>query len=248
MRQATSRSRAEGADLGSGPPHARKLRVLLADNHAPTRSDVTFLLERDGRFCICAEAADAATAIRCARELRPDVVVLDVGLTGSGHAALWEISAGVPDTRIIVLTESRDEKDLFGALRAGAHAYLLKDMNPYRLPEAVYDVYRGSVAFPRSLVALMVEEFREATPRRRQLTADGVGARLTSREWQVLEMLSHDLSTADIAARLVLTAGAVRAHIAAIVRKLGVRNRDEAIARFTSRSDAAEPQPLVPHA
>jgi DNA-binding NarL/FixJ family response regulator len=114
----------------------------------------------------------------------------------------------------------------------------LKDVDPRRLPEALYDVYAGTPAIPRALIAVMMEEFRDANPRRRAIADyDELGARLTSREWQVLHLLASDLSTAEIAERLVLTQSAVRAHIAAIVRKSEVENRTEAIAQFRARSE-----------
>jgi DNA-binding NarL/FixJ family response regulator len=138
-----------------------------------------------------------------------------------------------------MLTVSEAEDDLFAALRAGARGYLLKDMDPRRLPEALHDVWTGAVAYPRPLVARMVEEFRDTTPRRRQLLArDGFGSRLTSREWQVLDLLARKKhTTAEIADQLVLTPSAVRAHIASVVKKLEVADRDEAIALFATRPD-----------
>jgi DNA-binding NarL/FixJ family response regulator len=196
------------------------------------------MLERDGRFAVCAEAADAAGAVARALEQRPDLALLDIRMPGSGLSALWEISARLPATKIVMLTVSEAGDDLFAALRAGAHGYLLKDVDPRRLPEALHDVYAGTPAIPRALIAVMMAEFRDVNPRRRAIADyDELGARLTSREWQVLHLLASDLSTAEIAERLVLTQSAVRAHIAAIVRKSEVENRTEAIAQFRARSE-----------
>ena len=213
------------------------VRVLIADDHEATRKDICRILEVDARFTVCAEAADAAAAVARAVETLPDLVLLDIRMPGSGLTALWEIAARLPQARFVMLTVSEDESDVFAALRAGAHGYLLKDIDPRRLSEALYDVYVGTPAIPRALVAVMMEEFRDASPRRRAIADYGeLGARLTSREWQVLHLLASDLSTAEIADRLVLTQSAVRAHIAAIVRKSEVENRTEAIARFRARS------------
>ena len=214
------------------------ISVLLADDHAPTRADIRRMLERDGRFSVCAEAADAAGAVARAIELQPDLVILDIRMPGSGLSALWEIVARLPQTKIVMLTVSEEEDDLFAALRAGAHGYLLKDIDPRRLPEALQDVYDGQPAIPRALVAVMMEEFRDANAKRRSIADAGeLSARLTSREWQVLHLLARDLSTAEIAERLVLSPSAVRAHIAAIVRKADVENRAEAVAQFRGRSE-----------
>src|SRR5436305_7566402 len=138
-----------------------------------------------------------------------------------------------------MLTVAEAEEDLFAALRAGARGYLLKDMDPRRLPEALHDVWSGAVAYPRPLVARMVEEFRDTTPRRRHLLAQaGFGSRLTSREWQVLDLLARKHTTAEIAEQLALTQSAVRAHIASVVKKLEVTDRDEAIALFVTRPES----------
>jgi DNA-binding NarL/FixJ family response regulator len=213
------------------------VRVLVADDHEPTRKDVMSALKRDGRFDVCAEAADAAAAVARAMEERPDLVLLDIRMPGSGLRALWEISARLPTTRIVMLTVSEEDSDLFAALRAGAHGYLLKDIDPRRLPEALFDVHAGNSAIPRPLVSRMLEEFRDVNPRRRSVPESSeLDARLTSREWQVLDLLARDNTTAEIAGRLVLSASAVRAHIAAIVKKFDARDRNEAVELFRRRS------------
>lgn len=216
---------------------ARAVRVLVADDHEPTRRDVRRMLEADPRFDICGEAADAAAAVALALRRHPDLVLLDVSMPGDGLSALWEINARLPRARVVMLTVSEDDEHLFAALRGGACGYLVKDIDPRRLPEALYDVYCGRPAIPRRLLARMVDEFRDGAPRRRSVAAlDELWRRLTSREWQVLDLLARDLSTAEIAERLVLTPSAVRAHIASIVRKLDARDREDAVARFRRSS------------
>jgi DNA-binding NarL/FixJ family response regulator len=172
-----------------------------------------------------------------AMEQQPDLVLLDIRMPGSGLRALWEINARLPTTRIVMLTVSEEDSDLFSALRAGAHGYLLKDIDPRRLPEALFDVHSGNSAIPRPLVSRMLEEFRDVNPRRRSVPESSeLDARLTSREWQVLDLLARDNTTAEIADRLVLSTSAVRAHIAAIVKKFDVRDRNEAVELFRRRS------------
>jgi DNA-binding NarL/FixJ family response regulator len=223
--------------LTSASPETALVRVLVADDHEPTRKDVMSALERDGRFDVCAEAADAAAAVARAVEQQPDLVLLDIRMPGSGLRALWEINARLPTTRIVMLTVSEEDSDLFAALRAGAHGYLLKDIDPRRLPEALFDVHSGNSAIPRPLVSRMLEEFRDVNPRRRSVPESSeLDARLTSREWQVLDLLARDNTTAEIADRLVLSTSAVRAHIAAIVKKFDVRDRNEAVELFRRRS------------
>jgi DNA-binding NarL/FixJ family response regulator len=223
--------------LSAPPVPDRIVRVLIADDHVPTRRDLRRILEADPRFEVCAEAGDAAAAVARAVETSPDLLLLDIRMPGSGLSALWEISARFPDARFVMLTVSDDQDDLFAALRGGAHGYLLKDIDPHRLPEALYDVAQGQAALPRALVSRIMDAFRDANPRRRAVASSAeLESRLTSREWQVLDLLARDLSTSEIAERLVLTASAVRAHITAIVRKLDAENREDAIARFQLRS------------
>ena len=212
------------------------LRVLIADDHAPTRQDVRRALDADKRFEVCAEAADAVGAVSAAVHHQPDVCLLDVRMPGSGLAAAWEIAARLPQTKIVMLTVSDDESDLFAALRAGADGYLLKTMNMQRLPHALHGVCRGEAAIPRSLVARVLDRFRGREPRWRPLAGQDITQRrLTSREWEVLELLAEGRSTAEIAEELVLSASAVRAHITSIVRKLGVADRAAAVRLFRRR-------------
>lgn len=211
----------------------RPLRVLIADDHAPTRDDVRRALHADERFDICAEVADAAEAVRVAVHDQPDICLLDVRMPGSGLAAAWEIAARLPQTKIVMLTVSEEDSDLFAALRAGADGYLLKTMDLRRLAEALHGVCLGEAAMPRPLVARVLERFHGREPRWRPLAgAQASRSRLTSREWEVLELLARPCSTAEIADRLVLSASAVRAHITSIVRKLGVADRAEAVELF----------------
>ena len=131
-----------------------------------------------------------------------------------------------------MLTVSRSDEDLFAALRAGASGYLLKDMPFDALGDELAGVLEGRVAMPPELVARLVEEFRDSAPRRRALLGQGAGAQLTSREWQVLDFLRQGLATNEIARRLFVSPATVRSHVAAVLRKLRVPDREAAIALF----------------
>lgn len=207
--------------------------MLIADDHEPTRDDVRRALEGDEMFDICAVVADAAQAVRAAVCEQPDVCLLDVRMPGSGVAAAWEIAARLPDTKIVMLTVSDDDADLFAALRAGADGYLLKTMNLKRLRDALIGVCSGEAAIQRTLVARVLDRFHGREPRWRQVvSSQGTGQRLTSREWEVLELLAQRRSTAEIAGKLVLSASAVRVHIASIVHKLQVADRAAVVELF----------------
>lgn len=159
-------------------------------------------------------------------------------MPGSGVAAAWEIQSRLPDTKVVMLTVSDDDADLFPALRAGAVGYLLKTMSLERLPHALRGVISGEAAMQRHLVSRLLERFQGSDPRRRRLASDQYGAeRLTSREWEVLELLAVDRTTAEIARELSLSKSAVRVHIAAVVRKLGAENREAAVSLFRGRSE-----------
>jgi DNA-binding NarL/FixJ family response regulator len=214
----------------------RPLRVLIADDHAPTRDDVRRALD-DGGMDVCAEAADAAHAVQLALETRPDVCLLDIRMPGGGVAAAWEIAARLPTTKIVMLTVSDDDASLFAALRAGAVGYLTKDIDLRILPRALSDAADGKAAIPRALVTRMVKQFHGTDPRFRTTAVAGeLGPRLTSREWDVLVGLADGLSTREIGRRLQLKQSGVRAHISALVQKLGVADREEAIAFFRETS------------
>ena len=214
---------------------ACRVRVLIADDHAPTREDVRRALEADPRFEVVAEAADAFAAIEDAVRLRPDLCLLDVHMPGGGVAAAWEITGRLPQTKIVMLTVTDDQRTLLAALRAGASGYLLKDMDPTRLPHALDDVLRGEAAMPRSLVARLIDEYRDRDPRRRATVAGGPASQLTSREWQVLDLLRHGLPTSEIARRLVLSPVTVRTHVSSILRKLRVPDRESLLREYGER-------------
>jgi DNA-binding NarL/FixJ family response regulator len=126
-----------------------------------------------------------------------------------------------------MLTQSRDESDLFDALRAGASGYLMKDMNPDRLPDALRGVLNGEAAIPRTLVARILDEFR-APAVRRFGRKNKAAALLTSREWEVMELLSEGQTTDEVARRLFVAPTTVRVHISSVLRKLRVKDRKSA--------------------
>lgn len=206
----------------------RAIRVLIADDHPPTRAGVRIALEGGG-FEICAETGDAQSAIEAALRELPDVCLLDIHMPGDGIHAAEAISHELPDAAVVMLTVSREDTDLFDALRAGASGYLLKDIDPARLPLALHGVLEGEAALPRQLVALLIEEFRERRRRRRIPLRGRRHAELTDREWEVLQLMRHGAGTEEIAGRLFISAVTVRTHVSAILRKLHVQTREAAI-------------------
>ena len=204
------------------------ITVLLADDHARTRALVRTALERTGEFHVCAEAPDACTALAAAKREQPEVCLLDINMPGSGIAAAARITTALPGTAVVMLTVSRQDEDLFDALRAGATGYLLKGLDEDRIGEALRRVLEGEASLPGTLVARLVEEFRDREYRRVALP-EGAAAQLTGREWDVLELMRKGLATADIAKRLFVSTTTVRTHVSSILRKLGVPDRRAAI-------------------
>ena len=203
-------------------------RVLIADDHAPTRAGVRMALERDG-IEVCAEVKNASEAVEAALRERPDLCLLDVHMPGGGPSAASRITSHLPGTMVVMLTVSRDNADMLESLRRGAVGYLLKDMNPASLPVAVRAALGGEGVLPRSLSARLIEELRRRPESRRVTGQPRELPALSSREWEILDLLSEGATTAEMAERLFLSQVTVRRHISSILSKLGVSSREDAV-------------------
>ena len=188
MRRMTEHRHADRGDAASAPT------VVVADDHAPTREEIVAALE-EGGFDVVAAVGDAAAAVHATLQHRPDACLLDISMPGGGMRALAELHTRLPRCAIVMLTVSDEERHLLAALRAGAAGYLLKDMDPRRLPRALQAVLDGEVALPRALTGRVIAALRDRQAHRRSLVGDEPETRLTSREWQVLELLreGHDV-------------------------------------------------------
>lgn len=206
---------------------SKAITVVLADDHSATRAGVRLALEPHG-FRIVAEATNANDAVAAALRRRPQACLLDIYMPGGGISAAERISTELPETKIVMLTVSAGEDDLFDAIRAGASGYLLKTTAPDRLHLALRGLLSGEAALPRELTARLIEEFRNRSGRRR-LPLLGRSVELTARESEVLELLQEGLSTVQIARRLNISDVTVRRHISALVKKLGTSDRKSAL-------------------
>jgi DNA-binding NarL/FixJ family response regulator len=206
-------------------------RVLIGDPDVFAQRAVTRVLERDGRLDVCATGRDAAETIAAAVEGQPHICLLEVTMPGGGLAAAWELKARLPAMHVVMFTNVENDAELLEALEIGVSGYLLKAAVLSWLPNALMDVYRGTFAMPRRLTSRVVQQLRTSEPRRRTIV--GANSRLTSREWEVLNLIANGLSTRQAAEQLTLSPTAIRVHIAAVVRKLGVESRAEAIELFT---------------
>lgn len=204
------------------------IRVVVAEVDPAVRAAVVAALQASG--CeVCGEVGTAEEAVDVAVTHRPNVVLLDTNLPDHGLVAARELARRVPGTALVMWATETHEQVLFDSLRAGAAGYLLKSTNLARLGLALRGVLEGEAAIPRRLVRRMAEEFRApALPRFVQ--ASPAAAKLTAREWQVMELLSGGLTTDQVARRLVLSRSTVRVHVSSALKKLRVTDREAAFA------------------
>jgi DNA-binding NarL/FixJ family response regulator len=209
-------------------PRAAAPRVLLADADAPTRAGLRVALASAG-FDVVAEASDAAGAVTDALALEPDAALLASSLPGGGIAAARDIAAQRPRVRTVIVSDAPSGEELLEAVIAGAAGYLGRDVNPQRLPTALRGVLAGEVALPRRHTQHLLEALRGRTARRAALAARASAA-ITSREWEVLDLLASGASTAEIAHRLGISAVTVRRHSSSILAKLDLPDRTSVLA------------------
>lgn len=210
------------------------VRVVIADDHARLRARVREALVADG-CVVCGEAATAGQAVeQCLRE-RPDVALLDIHMPGNGIRAAHEITTALPETAVVMLSQSEEEQDLFDSLRAGAAGYLLKDTDAATLGRSLRGVLSGEAAMSAALVTRILDEFRAPT-RARFRRGTAAASRLSAREWEVMELLAGGASTDQVARRLFLSPTTVRVHVSSVLRKLRVKDRQAAFRLLEGRS------------
>jgi DNA-binding NarL/FixJ family response regulator len=201
-------------------------RVLLADDQAMVRVGLRKILEAGG-LTVVDEAEDGLRAVQLTAALRPDVVLMDIRMPIlDGIEATRRIVAETPDSRVLVLTTFGLEEVVFGALRAGASGFVLKEARPEELLEAIAVVARGEALLSPAITATVIREFARRPDR------PSLASRLdelTPREQDVLRLLARGLSNAEIAAELVVGEGTVKTHVAHVLAKLGVRDRVQAV-------------------
>ena len=214
------------------------LRVMLVDDHALVRSAVRGALAAPD-IEVVAEASSAEAAVDEALRVRPDVLLLDVDMPGmSGLQLIRELRPRLPDTQIVMLSVSGDDRNVLEAMRHGAVGYLTKDLGPEALQRAVRGIRKGDLAMSRRMAARTLRRFIEGGSA--VADADSALSALSSRELQVLGNLADGLTDREIADALVISPRTVESHVSSILRKLEVRNRAEAALRYREARSADE--------
>jgi DNA-binding NarL/FixJ family response regulator len=208
-------------------------RLLLADDHALFRDGLARLFAYEDDFEVVGEAADGEEALRLARSLQPDLVLMDVDMPrGGGIVATRRIKAELPAIRVVMLTVHDDDDTLFHAIKAGAQGYLVKSIRASEMLEMLRGMAHGEAPLSRAMAARILEEFARGTPDPVGDEADPAD-RLTLREEEVLELVAQRYTNKEIAQRLVLSEYTVKNHLSNILSKLHLRSRAEA-ARYVA--------------
>lgn len=202
-------------------------RILLADAHPLFRDGLAALLRARG-FQVIGQVADGPSAIECAQQLHPDLLLVDVALPGlDGMAVARELARATPCARVILLLDSPNRAQLLEALKSGAQGCILKDTDTERFLELVEDAVRGHVAFSAELVSVLFHELAERLEKEEQV---GTQVELSAREREILALVAQGLTNRQIAARLNLSENTVKYHLKNILQKTHFHTRAQAVA------------------
>lgn len=211
-------------------PPAETIRVLIVDDHALLRRGLRTVLELEPDIEVVGEGNDGDEAVAQSAELLPDVVLLDVRMPRRGGIeACAAIKDVAPSARIIMLTASDDEADLYEAIKAGATGYLLKETPPHELADAVRSVAHGQSLISPAMASKLLTEFATMVKGDEEKRTPVPGPRLTDRELEVLKLVATGLNNRDIAKELYISENTVKNHVRNILEKLQLHSRMEAV-------------------
>ncbi len=207
------------------------INVLLVEDQALVRSGLRALLDQEADITVVGEASDGEEAIRMAAELQPDLVLMDIKLPKvDGIEATRRIKESHASVEVLVLSAFEDDESVFQAIQAGASGYVLKDITPVNLVRAIRAVRAGMSAVHPGITRRLLERIslmsRARTPGAAQIHSDG----LTDREVEILVGISKGASSRELAAKIFVSESTVKSHLRTIYRKIGVRDRSQAVA------------------
>lgn len=222
------------------------IRVLLCDDQALVRSGFRMIIEARADMEVAGEAEDGVKAVQLARETEPDVILMDVRMPHlDGIEATRQIVATDVRSRILVLTTYDLDEYVYAALQAGASGFLLKDARPEQLAEAIRVIADGEALLAPSITRRLLGHFARSQPNQ-QVKAPASLSALTGRETEVLRLLAGGLSNTELASRLFVSEATIKSHISSLLRKLGVRDRVQAVI-LAYETGLIAPGPKPPH-
>ena len=202
----------------------KPIRLVVVDDHALFRSGLISLLKGMSEFQVVGEAANGAEALEVVKKMKPDLVLLDVNMPVMGGVETVRALKDSVDCRIVMLTISKSDEDLFGAITAGADGYLLKNASPEELCKAIVNVQEGLSVLAPDVTRQVLRAVSKDTP-----YFDDRG--LSSREMEVLKCLAQGMTTANISTKLFISDNTVKTHVRHILEKLEASNRAEAVSK-----------------
>ncbi len=216
------------------------IRVMLVEDHGLMRKTLREIVDAEPDMAVVVEATDGRAAVERALEARPDLILMDIDLPEvSGIEATREIVGWLPQTKVVMLTVSSAEEDLYESLRAGAVGYITKDATQEEIVDAVREGYQGALPLTPAMASRVLAHFRSLGP----AAPEGSLAVLSGREREVLALLSRGLRDKEIAYQLMISPATVKKHVEHILKKLQVRTRAEATALLGAERGAARPEP-----
>ncbi len=206
----------------------KPIRILIVDDHTLFRSGIKLVLQRHEGFEVVGEAGDGLEGIKRAKQLKPDVVLLDLHMHGiGGLEALRVLAEDVPETQVVMLTVSEDAEDLLETLRAGARGYLLKNIDTEFLLESIQRAARGESVMSPQIANKLAESLR-VPPKDSVVVVDVNPGKLSPREREIIVMLARGASNKEIAGVLQLSESTIKIHVQGILRKLNIAKRVQA--------------------
>ena len=206
----------------------KPIRILIVDDHTLFRSGIKLVLQRHPGFEVVGEAGDGLEGVKRAKQLKPDVVLLDLHMSGTGGLeALRLLIEDMPETQVVMLTVSEDADDLLETLRAGARGYLLKNIDTEFLLESIQRAARGESVMSPQIAHKLADSLR-APAKGKVVVADDNFGKLSPREREIIIMLAHGDSNKEIARALCLSESTIKIHVQGILRKLNIAGRVQA--------------------